>query len=61
MKLSEKKKQELYDEISENIMRLRIEFQKSDMTEKDKGLVDGTLFYFQGNLWNNIRKRLGIE
>jgi hypothetical protein len=55
VKLSEKKKSELYEAISEPITQLRIMLTKGQID------VDSELFDLQHNIWREVHKALNLD
>lgn len=63
MKISDKKKQELYKSFSDPIVRLRIEISRNDVSRFPlKGdALDRKLFKLEQEIWQNIATALGID
>lgn len=61
MKLSEKKKQELYDAIAERVMNLRIELNISTKLD-DKEALDSRMFdLVNREIWPDVKQALNIK
>ena len=58
MRMSEKKRQEVFDVISDGIMDLRIDVQCESLNVQ---ALDGRLYKLQQDLWRDIRKTLNIS
>ncbi len=59
MKMSDKKKAELYTAISEPVMDLRISIQRHGSPQSE--VIDGNLFKLQNEIWGKVHKVLNIE
>jgi len=62
MKVSEKKKQELYDVIHEQIMQHRIVIANSEnvLGAKNVNDIDEMLFRLNQNIWKHVKRTLNI-
>jgi len=62
MKISEKKKQELYDVIHEQIMQHRIVIANSEdvLGAKNANDIDAMLFRLNQNIWKHVKQTLKI-
>ena len=60
MKISEKRSQNLYSSIHDNIMDLRvlIKMEGSDIIDSEE--VDRKLFLLERSIWTGVKKSLGI-
>ena len=56
MKMSEKKRQELYDAMSDRIMQLRIDIKQGNIVD-----IDGALFKLEIDIWQRVKKVLNIK
>jgi hypothetical protein len=63
MRISEKKKTELYKSFSDPIMNLRIKLSSEDVTtgRLNGEAVDEKLFKLENEIWMSICKTLGID
>lgn len=59
MRLSKKKKQDLYDSLAENIMDLRVDLFLDDSL-KDKDNIDLRLFNLENTIWADVKRALNI-
>ncbi len=59
MKMSEKKRQDVYAAISNSIMDCRIEIQK-ERGEITALAIDGKLFNLEIEIWKRVKQALGI-
>lgn len=60
MKMSEKKRQEVYSAISDSIMDLRIELNKEGSAIKPLS-IDSDLFKLEIKIWKKVKRALNIE
>ncbi len=62
MRISEKKKQELYDVIHEQIMQHRIVIANSEdaLGKKNTNDIDAMLFRLNQNIWKHVKNTLKI-
>jgi len=59
MKLSDKRKQELYSAISARIMDLRVELKMNpDLSDLDK--LDARLFKLEQEIWPDVKQALNL-
>jgi hypothetical protein len=61
MKLSEKKRTELYKAISEPIFQTRIGISRMGPGDKKLEQVDEKLFKLEQEIWKEVTKALGIQ
>jgi len=60
MNMSEKKRQEVYNAISETIMELRIELNGDDSPIKPM-TIDNDLFRLESIIWKRVKRALNID
>ena len=60
MKMSEKKRQAVYDAISSSIMDLRIELNKSDSAIGVLS-IDAELFKLELRIWKKVKDELNVD
>jgi hypothetical protein len=61
MKISQKKKTELYKAFSEPIMQVRIQVAQMGPGDEKLMKIDEKLFKLEQEIWSEITKTLGIE
>ena len=59
MRMSEKKRSELYNAVRENIMVLRIEIPNMNMLTDEK--IDDKLRKLEIDIWKDIKKTLNLQ